>query len=42
VAEGFDWNELDPEDRVVRTIRAVAVYRNQDGDVVIRQEAWGY
>lgn len=33
----FSWR--DTESVVVRAVNAIAVYRNPDGDVVIRQEA---
>jgi hypothetical protein len=36
--EQFSWNALDESERVVDSVRAVAVYRNPKGDVVIRQE----
>jgi hypothetical protein len=41
MSEGFNWNELEPEDQIVRTVHAVACYFNPDRDVVIRQEARG-
>ena len=40
--EPFNWNDLEPEDQIVRTVHAVAVYLNPHGDIVIRQEAGVY
>lgn len=32
----FDWS--DPKRIVVKRVDAIAVYKNEDGDIVIRQE----
>lgn len=37
--EEFDWSELDDLSIIQETVRAVAVYENPKGDIVIRQEA---
>lgn len=34
----FNWNDAE-EVIVFKTVQGVAVYRNEDGDVVIRQQA---
>ncbi len=38
MSDTFNWNDLGDSERVVETVRAVAVYRNERGDIVIRQE----
>ena len=40
--ESFNWDDLEPEDQIVRTVHAVAVYLNPHGDIVIRQECRMY
>lgn len=37
MSDEFTWD--DPSDTVFPTTQGVAVYRNKDGDIVIRQEA---
>jgi hypothetical protein len=37
-ADDFDWN--NPDDVTLAEQRAVAVYRNRGGDLVIRQQNW--
>lgn len=38
MADTFNWNDLDDGERVVETVRAVAVYHNEQGKIVVRQE----
>ncbi len=41
---GDDWNwntELGKQSTVVKSVKALAVYTNEDGDIVIRQEGYG-
>jgi hypothetical protein len=38
MTENFTWNELKNDDVIVPSVRAVAVYENQAGEIVIRQE----
>ncbi len=33
----FDW--ANPTDVVIRSVNAIAVYRNDDGDIVVRQQS---
>jgi hypothetical protein len=40
MSEGFDW-DANTVDQPVRTQMGVAVYRNANDDIVIRQEARG-
>ena len=40
MADVFNWDELDPGDRVVPSIKETAVYANPKGHIVIRQEAY--
>lgn len=39
MADDFKWDELEAEATVVEEARAIAVYLNPKGDVVIRQQA---
>ncbi len=39
MADNFDWND---DDVVLKGFLSVAVYPNDDGDIVIRQQADGY
>jgi hypothetical protein len=40
VSDDFDWSKDDSV--VVKSVRGLAVYRNSEGDVVIRQERGAY
>ena len=39
MSDAFDWNNLSDDKRVVDTVQAVAVYYDERGSIVIRQEA---
>jgi hypothetical protein len=39
MAADFDWNNLDPDEKVQSSVQAVAVYLNPANDIVIRQQA---
>lgn len=39
MSDNFNWNQLEPDAKVVNEARETAVYLNTGGDVVIRQRA---